>query len=407
MKPKTLGILAALAAAAAVIAAVAASKNRAVTPTTSDAEAPRLFDGLGPKLDTVATLSLKHGDKEYTIKKSASEWQIAEKGGFPAKADAVRKALVGLAELRQAEEKTSSPERYATLNVQDPDGKPLAQGAQGPTLMTLKDDKGGQVAAAIIGNQKYGNTPGVYIRKPGETKSWLASGSLEVPTEIVQWIDTTLVQIPRDRIKAVTVTQPDSSTVAMSRNKPEDPNFAIADIPQGKELKSPNAGDAVAQAISYLSCDDVAPADQIDFDGKNGGKPGAYLEYRTFDGMVLSIQLADAGGKTWAKLVANYEEPPAPPPPADLKPDQKTPAEIKKEEIKKEVADLNARMGKWAYAIPSWKVTTLATKMSDLLKSDTPPPPPASMEGTTPLLPPPGPVPAPQPATGSPAATGG
>jgi uncharacterized protein DUF4340 len=388
MKPKTLAILAALAAITVVVAAFVSRKDRPVTPP-APTEAKRLYEELPAKLDSVAAVSVKHGDKEFTLRKAAAGWEVAEKGGYPAKPDAVRKTLVGLAELRTSAQRTSRPDLYSKINVQDPDGKPLEPGAAGPTLLTLKDDKGGVVAAAIIGTVEPSMKPAVNIRKVGETQSWLAQGSLEAPTEITQWIDTEIVKIPKERIKSVTITQPDGATVVMSRAKPEDQNFAIADVPAGKELKSANAGDAVAQSLAYFTMDDVSPADQIDFDGKSGGKPGAYSEFRTFDGLVLAVQLVDAGGKKWAKILANYEEQPAAPVPTEAKPGEQTPEQVAREAAKKEMNDLNARLGRWAYALPDYKVTTLSTKMEDLLKSDAPPPPPPSMEGTTPLTPPP------------------
>ena len=49
--------------------------------------------------------------------------------------------------------------------------------------------------------------------------------------------------------------------------------------------------------------------------------------------------------------------------------------------------EINTRTSKWAFAIPSWKLTAFETKMSDLIKSDEPPKPPPSLEGTTPIVP--------------------
>src|SRR5262249_3441196 len=51
----------------------------------------------------------------------------------------------------------------------------------------------------------------------------------------------------------------------------------------------------------------------------------------------------------------------------DKKPDEKKPGKSP-EEVKKEVDDLNAKVGKWAYALPAYKATSLASKMSDMLK---------------------------------------
>jgi len=386
MNAKTLAILASVAAALAVIAAVVSRKDRPVAGPTPGAEA-RLFEGLGAKLDSVAAVALKHGDQELTLRKAGAGWEIAEKGGYPAKTDQVRAVLVGMAELREAEKRTSRPDLYSKLNVQDPDGKPIDAGAAGPTLLTLKDDRGGTVAAAIVGTSEPGTKPAVNIRKVGDAQTWLATGTLDVPVEATRWVDTKILEMPQDRIKGVTVTQPEGATLVLSRNSPQDQAFVVADVPTGDELKSPTAGNAVAQALQFLNFEDVAPADQVDFKGESGGKPGVYCEFRTFDGVVIAAQLAEAGGKTWARFTANFEETAAPPAPE--KPGDPDPAIARKEAAMKEVADLNNRLATWAFVIPGYKATVLNTKMADLLKS-TPPTPPPSMEGTIPLTPPPG-----------------
>lgn len=389
MKPKTLAILAFAAAAVAVIAAVVSRKDRPVAPPEAPAEA-RLFPDLGPKLGAVATVSIQHGDKDLSIRRAGEAWQLAEKGGYPVKADQVATVLRGLSELLQAEKRTAKPENYPKLNVQDPDGKPVEPGAQAPTLLTLKDDKDAVLAAAIIGTTEYGSKPAVNIRKQGDSQTWLASGTLDVPSDPIRWMETKILEIPESRIKGVTVTQPDGPTLVLSRNSAQETNFAVADIPAGDELKSPGAGNAVAQALGYMAFEDVAPASTIDFSGQSGGKPGAYCEFRTFEGLVLAIQLTEVSGKTWARFTANAEDPGAPATPAT--PEQPDPAAAQREAVQKEVADLNAKLGPWAFAIPDFKKTVLSTKLVDLLKSTVPAPPP-SMEGTFPLTPPPTPGP--------------
>ncbi len=396
MKTTPVLILASVAAAVVIVAVVVSRKDRVESPDAATPAAAKFFDGLAPKLSTVSAIVLKHGDKEFTIHKTDSGWDIPERANYPAKTDDVKKALFQIGELRKWEERTQKPDLYSQLNVQDPDGKPLREGENGPTLMTLKDDKGQTLASAIIGNTKFGggSKSGVFVRKAGEAQSWLAEGSLDVPGQSLQWLDTNIVSIQRDRIKGVTVTQPDGSTVRISRSKPEDQNFTVADVPAGKELKSPAAGDQLATALSGLIFDDITTPDQIDFDAKNGGKAGAYCEFRTFDGLMIAVQLADKDAKTWARLSAYNEAAPKADDkdkPADAKPPEAKPGQKSPDEVKKEVDELNAKLSRWAFAIPAWKVTPFNTKMADLLKADEPPKPPPSMEGTMPAIPAPAP----------------
>src|SRR6185503_7959922 len=55
------------------------------------------------------------------------------------------------------------------------------------------------------------------------------------------------------------------------------------------------------------------------------------------------------------------------------------------EEIEKEVAELNGRLSKWVYQIPSYNKSSFEKKKSELLKGKTPPAPPEpSKEETVP-----------------------
>jgi hypothetical protein len=166
MKTKTFLILAVVAAIVVIAAAVVQRQDRPATPNA--ATAPRLFPGLADKLNAVVEISIKAGDKAFNFRKTAAGWELAEKNGYAAKPEEIRKAMVGLSELREGEPKTSKPDLYAKIGVQDPDGKAAEPGAAAPTLITLKDDKGATIAAAIVGSPKYGSPPGVYIRKAGE-----------------------------------------------------------------------------------------------------------------------------------------------------------------------------------------------------------------------------------------------
>lgn len=426
MNTKTLTVLAVVAVALIAAAAFVARRDKVETPALTETPHAAMFPGLNEKLASVAAIQVKHADKDFTIHKDAQgAWTIAEKGDFPAKADTVKLALNGMALLERGEEMTSRPDRYKQIGVQDVDGKPGADPA--PTQVTFKDDKGQPIVSAIVGNQKFeGSKRGVYIRKAGEAQSWLAQGELEVPEDPVRWVDSTITQIPRTRIKSVTVTQPDNAeTLVISRATADEKSFTVHDLPKGKELKSPTEADSLGDALSYLSLNDVGPIGSVDFKGQNGWTAGPHSEFRTFDGLVVACDLAKKDGKTWASFVANYEPPagaenkteaksdekkddkPADAKPDEKKPDDKKPGEKTPDEVKKEVADLNARFGKWAFEIPDYKSTILERKMTDLLKSDTPPAPPPSMQGTTPLLPPSTPpaIP-PHPPAGAPGSTG-
>src|SRR5258708_6138575 len=119
----------------------------------------------------------------------------------------VATGAVGSAALYLSSQNRATVKSELAANKLFPD---QAGNVRNATLVTIKADKGGTTAAAIIGNIKWeGSKPGVYIRKAGEPQSWLADGKIELPGDFTGWVDPQIVNIPRDRVKEGKVTHPE------------------------------------------------------------------------------------------------------------------------------------------------------------------------------------------------------
>jgi hypothetical protein len=388
-------VVAALGAGAvAVIAGVAViemGRSRAESASESaGATRPLLFPALPERVNDVAEVDVVREGSTFTITRGADGWGLAGRGGYPVPFEKVKQVAVGLSQLRIDEEKTSRPDKYKAIGVQDPDpkgaGDPQAFG--GPSLVTLKDGKGAVLASAIVGNQRAGN--GVYVRRAGEAQSYAAQGAVDVPGTVSAWVEPKFLEVPNARVKSVVIHQPGGEVLRLSKATPDQTSFTVADVPSGRELKSASAGDAAGHALAYMTFEDVAPVATIDFSGKDQQvKPGSTAEYRTFDGEVFTIQTAEKDGKMWVEVAAAFDPAanPATPPAAEgqtppaPEPGQKTP-----EEAKKDAEGLSAKLSRWAFRIPEYKANLFKTKMADLLKV---PPGAPGAEGTPGDIPPP------------------
>jgi len=412
MKSTAVVGLVAAAVAACVAAAVVTWGRRTDDTRLAGAEGEPVVKGLAEKANDIAEVDVKSATGGLTIKREqGGAWQAVEKGGYPVAFEKVKQVIVGLAELRAVEPKTSKPELYARIGVQDPaTGAAPAEGERGPTLVTLKDGQGAVVASVILGNLKYDTKPGVFVRRAGEAQSWLAQGQVDVPMQPAQWMDSKLLELPKDRVKSAMVTQASGEVLVVSREKPTDASFTVRDVPAGKELRAPTAGDPLGAALTYLNFDDVAPQGELKTEGEGAAKPKWTADFRTFDGLILVIQAYDRDGKVWAKITPGFDDAAAAPA------EGRAPGLKSAEDAKKEADALNAKLTPWAFVLPDWKAGSIGVSMVSLLK-DTPPAAPASMKGTEMRMPPggtgaPAPSPAPTGATGgqakpeSPAPTG-
>src|SRR5579863_1090600 len=110
-----------LAGATIVLVAAAiwalASGDRAVSPAAHD---ERVFPDLAAHLGDLAWMRLAHGSMKADFTLIAGHWAVVEKGNYPAAPDKMRRLLLGLAELTLVEPKTTRPELFARLDLDDP-----------------------------------------------------------------------------------------------------------------------------------------------------------------------------------------------------------------------------------------------------------------------------------------------
>lgn len=379
MKTSTLAALAAAAVGVAGAAWLVARWNDAGGRAAAAAEegaGGAVFPALQKSGAAIGSIEVRLRGGGVTVTHQDGVWKLAERSGYPVNEDHVRAVVRGLAGLRIIEAKTSRPEMYEKIGVQDlPEGEgdgtssELAAGTS-PTVVTVKDPSGAVLAAAILGTQRFGPPPQVFVRRVGEAQSWLAEGKVDVPRDPMGWVERQILNIGRDRIRSVVFSHPDGEVVRVSRAAPSDSSFVVSDVPEGRELTSPKAGDPLAGLLGYLSMDDVASADREDLTEPGGATPGAVVEFTTFDGLVIIAETFAAGGGTWVRFEASVDES-VRPVPAEGEGETSGAETRPLEEVRKEVEDLNKKLAGWAFRLPAYKATQFDTRMEGLLKPPT------------------------------------
>lgn len=385
MKPRSLLILG-LITVAVVVAAVVVDVQR--YRATAPAEAHGLiYPALAEHLDDVTTVLLQRPGSSVTLNRTAKGWTVAERADYPADFGKVRRLLVALGELSKLEAKTNAPKLYPDLQVEDPTS-PHAKS----TEVTLKTAKGAVVASLIVGKSKPdaagpGND-GVYVRKEGEERSWLAQGTLSVSGGPAEWIDKKLMDISRTRVATVTIHPPQGAPLVVERAHPTDADFSVKDLPADAKLKGTYMIDAIGGVLENLYADDVRTAADVPLPTNP-----ATTDIRTFDGLTVTATLADKDGKTWVRLHAASQPPAAASQaatgkeaggtaanstaanstPADSKPagakaaapalKLETPAEVAKE-----AARINATCDGWTFALPAYQAHLFERTLSQLLE---------------------------------------
>jgi hypothetical protein len=356
MRQRDILILAA-AAILVVLAAVFAMQQRD-SKTASSALPSNLFPGLANQVNDVATIAVTGAEESFTIAKDKDgKWTMPSKGGHPVPVETVKQALVGMAELKPIEQKTANPELHSKLDLQDRDAKDSKS-----LEVRLKDAGGKDLAALLIGKKgatATAATPGtLYVRKVGDKQAWLVSGRFEPDPKSVRWFDRDLVKVERKRVNQVTATRGDGTKLVVARETPETDDFKPTNAPAEVKIAIGGASNALGSALGYLSYDDVAPEASVDF------ADAATAEYRTFDGLVITVAVKEKDGKHWVKFAAAQDTAVTAPASKEGEKDKPKTAE----EVAKEVEAFNARVKGWAYEVSKYKAEDFTKTLDDVVE---------------------------------------
>ncbi len=327
------------------------------------ASSVRPFPGLLDHINDVAEIDVKAKAGTTVIKRAQSGWVMTDKNDYPVQAELARRAAIGFGEMELVERKTTQPDRYARLGVEDLDSENAKS-----RLVTLKDAKGDTMAELIVGKRREGRLSGqggVYVRRPGDAQSWFAPVNFEIQDNPVFWLEQRIIHINPKRVAQITTVQPDGETLAIFKADPKTPHFAFKNLPENKKLKGEAVADDMNSILSTVDLADVALQSDVDFSQK-----AWHADVKTFDGLDVKVDLVTRNGKTWAHFTAAAEKPLA---------DRETqPDEVKKffkpaNEVADEAAEINAHVGKWAYEIQGEPAEKLTAQLAIFLENETPP----------------------------------
>ena len=285
--------------AAAVVALLAAWWiNSSRTPVSESAEQSKpLLPGLREHVNDITSITLTGADNQViaTLKRGSEGWSVEQKSGYPADVAKLREFLLKLADATVLEQKTSNSKLYGDLGVDDVKGKD-AKGVL-VTLDGLKDP-----VRLIVGNFNGGGGGGTFVRRDGEAQTLLVKGNLTVEKTVAGWERHELTDIAANRIRQVTITNPDGKTLKVYKEQPGDANFKVADVPKGREVSSDFVANALGSTLSGLRADDV-------FAAKEMPPPDRVYKanYAAFDGVNVAVVAWVKDGKDYAQLVASLD----------------------------------------------------------------------------------------------------
>jgi hypothetical protein len=348
MNARSLLVVAAVAVVSIVLAIV--GQRQSTDETTAGS---LLLPGLTESLNDVARVVVTGAGAKTvaTLVRTETGWSVAEKDGYPADIAKIRQTLVSLGEARLVEEKTSNPAFHARLGVE-------AIEAVTAGGVAIAIEAPANFPVLILGDEP--NSASRYVRRATEETSFLIDRNPDVPRTAVQWLVPDIMDVRGARLQNVTIAHQDGERLVISKASADESNFAVADVPEGRELLYPGAANVIGNALRELKLDDVAR------EGTDATEPAAVTEFRTFDGLVVTVTGTPHEDATWLTFAARTDPeltatlPPSPEAAADA---------AEAPDVSAEAASINARVAGWRYRIPAHQYDQLTRRLADLLKA--------------------------------------
>jgi hypothetical protein len=321
------------------------------SPTDDSVTGQRLFPELEQKLNDITRIQVERDGAIYAVARKDNQWQLPDKGGYPALFERVKPLLLGIAQLEKVEPKTSKPENYARLGVQEP--------AAGTANMRINLYLTGDtpVASLIVGGIRggliAGGRDGIYARVSGEPQAWLVAGSLDLPQAEVDWVDRQIIHIKPKAVQRVTISYPDGGSLVVERSRQGAPDFTVVNMPEGAVLKDGIEINPLTRTLAGLNMDDVLVRSAA-------GLPEAEAVaavFETWDGLQVTAYTIELGRKIFAWFDVGVTALDM----TDLSGVRTTQTND---------AELRSRLEGWVYQVPRQRGDKLRAKLTDLIEAD-------------------------------------
>ena len=282
------------------------------------------------------------GAKKVQLVADDKGWKIQSLYGYPADVTKIRENLLKLTELKVGQvangTKLASP---ATVDIQNAAGKSIAALPLGETHNSKPKGQ-----AAMYGGGGYPD--GRYVEYKGKTV--LVKETLDAfDGDPKKWTDTRIASVTASDVTTVTYSQ-GKEVVKLAR---KDSKWELEGLGPKEELDTSKTY-SLDSALSYLDFTDVADPKKTEAD--LGFATGAVYTVVLKNGESYTAKVGGKNGSDrWVRLSAAFKA-------------VGTNA-TENASLEKAVADFNAKVGRWTYAVSSYSADNMTKKRADIVKA--------------------------------------
>jgi len=311
------------------------------------------FPELAKQIESVNYISIKGYNDSINLTRKNDIWGIDEFDGYPALVDKIKSTVLGATDLKINAPKTTLPRLYHRLGVEGPD----AEGTSS-LLLTLYNSSKNKIIEVIVGKPRLSssakNISGLYVRKPEDEKSYLVDGVLDISSIKTDWINRNLFDVPAESVKSVNISHSDGDSYTLYKNERGQEQFELENMPIGQELASELIINRFGTILQDVQISGAKSKKVLSKQNKN-----IYIKIKTFEGIIGNVIAFKHDDIAYASFEFSYEEEIG---------RINNEEEVKDEDIKKFIANLNSDTKNWWFIIPEFKYDIIKRRLNTITR---------------------------------------
>ena len=299
--------------------------------------------GLIDKLNDVTRIEITGANNKVlsTLFKNDNSWLVKEKNQYPADISKIRASLLAVAEAKILEQKTSNPDLYAKLGVEDI----TAKEAQGVRVLI---EYGNNNSSIIIGNPGPQINKSRYVRNAGDRESWLINRKIDLNHDTAYWLRKDILSVEPDEVLEVIITLADGSRLEIKNTNVEENIFEVTNLTDPESQVIDAELHQVTNALSSFQLLDIASDNSIFTDEVKTIE----VSYQLKNGIILNLIGYEIAEEHFVAI--------------DIQ-EMNEEGEVVDDAVKKKITQLQAVTSGWVYKIPNVTYDSIYKSESDVL----------------------------------------
>jgi Domain of unknown function (DUF4340) len=288
MNARTAAVLVVLLVALGGGALLVHRQEQAQRPAAADMLGQPLLKGLAAS--AIAAIAIHEPGSSLTLQRRDDQWTLAERAGFPADIDQVRRLVLAALELKVGAREPLNDKDRARLRL---DGK--------GTLIEFRDDQGRTLAKLMVGRKYFKHEPENPDKAPGDGRfvllpadpgsAYIVADPLALATaKSASWIAKT--GFGAQKVRSMEVDMPGVSKWRIERSG-DNADWKLTPLYAGEKLDMVRANSASYSLNRVELADVAAPALRTEDSGLD--KPVTVVA-STFDGLTYTLKLGKPRG---------------------------------------------------------------------------------------------------------------